>query len=76
MAKRHGREKKRTAYKIQSRILRRALRGLRGWNCYPRSEEEETLFLQFYCAVTDAATVYARKVARRAVDSIGKDLGK
>jgi len=58
-------------YIIQSKVVRRVCRGL-NWKFVPRNEVEERMFADFLEQIGHIATEYARKVARRAVNSIGR----
>ena len=65
----HGKAK----YSIKSRIVRKMCRGLEQWQFYPQNEREEIALSELFNRIGEMANAHARKVARRAINQIGKD---
>ncbi len=72
-AARRGANVGKAKYNIKSQIVRKMCRGLEQWQFYPQNEREEIALLELFNRIGDLATAYARKVARRAINRIGKD---
>ena len=72
-AARRGANVGKAKYSIKSRTLRRMCRGLEHWQFYPQNEREEIALAEMFDRIGGIATAFARKVARRAVNRIGKE---
>ena len=46
---------------------------MKQWTFYPRNEREELALAELFDRIGNMITTYARKVARKAVNRIGKD---
>lgn len=72
-AARQGAHFSKKYYSIKSRALRKMCKGLEQWQFYPKNEREEIALAELSARIGNMATTYARKVARKAVNGIGKD---
>ena len=72
-AARQGANVGKAKYSIKSRVVQKMCRGLKQWTFYPQNEREEIALSELFDRIGGMITAYARKVARRAINRIGKD---